>query len=381
VYSKRRFFAVALVVGLTFAATGCGNEDPFPTDDELTSIRGLFDPGAPRANPGNAMADDPAARDLGARLFDDPGVSACGTVSCASCHPAPAYTLDTAGAHGCGGVTPRNPPTLLNVAYGDWFMWDGRKDSLWGQVSGPLLNPVEMAATPESLRDHLAANYASDYEALFGVKPQDEADADRVVANFGKVMEAYERTLIRVNAPFDQQVKHFIASAEQGQAEADPFYQQLHAFVRRGRCTVCHKGPSLSDGQFHDLGLSQGDTGFDHGRMAGIDQLMADPYNSAGAYSDDPAGGAAKLQLIGASDGTDGAFRTPTLRNVELTGPFMHNGSLTSLDDVINFYDRGGDTSGFAGVRTTTIVPLYLSDSEKAAIKALLISLTGSENP
>lgn len=375
-----RSLALPLVLGLALGL-GCGGQEDFPNEDELTTIQGLFHLTTPPADSTNRYAENPTARDLGARLFSDPRISTCGTISCQSCHPAPAYTLGTAKAHGCGGDTARNPPTLLNVSFQTWFMWDGSRDSSWAQPMGPLLNPVEMASSPDHLRDVLATYYADDYETLFGIKPQDEPDPDRLLANFGKTMAAYERTLVRVNSPFDAKVSHFIDSAEQGQATADPFYPELFAFVRRGRCTVCHKGPTLSDGAFHDLGLSEGDAGPDHGRLAAISTVQADPFNAAGEYSDDPAQGTNHLGGLSAETGTDGAFKTPTLRNVALTGPYMHTGSLATLDDVIAFYNRGGDTAGFSGVRTDTIVPLYLSDSEKAALKRLLESLTGSETP
>jgi len=370
----------SLVLGVLLGSA-CGGQDDFPNEDELTAIQGLFHLPAPPEDSTNQYADNPAARDLGAKLYSDTRLSGCGTVSCQSCHPAPAYTVSTVKAQGCGGETARNPPSLLNTPYFKWFMWDGSRDSLWDQPMGPLLNPVEMASSSEHLREVLTDHYASDYEAIFGKRPEDEPDPDRLLANFGKVMEAYERTLIRVNSPFDQKLEHFITSANQGQAAADPFYRQLHVFVRRARCAVCHKGPTLSDFQFHDLGLSEGSEALDHGRAPGIEQVALDRFNSAGEYSDDPAGGASRLSGISGETGTDGAFKTPTLRNVALTGPYMHNGSLATLDDVIAFYNRGGDSATFAGVRTDTIIPLYLSDSEKAALKDLLQSLTGAETP
>lgn len=376
-----RSAVLPLILGLA-VFSACGGQDDFPSPDELDVIRNLYRPPSPGVDPTNRYADDPGARALGEKLFSDPGVSSCGTVSCETCHPGPNYTVDTPKAHGCGGETARNPPSLLNAAYAEWFMWDGSKDTLWAQPMGPLLNPVEMAATPAGLQALLASKYAADYEAVFGKRPQDETDPQRLLANFGKAMAAYERTLIRVRSPFDDKVEHFLASAAQGQAAADPFYPQLRAFVRRGRCTVCHKSPSLSDGLFHNLGLSEGSGPVDPGRDLGIDRVLADPFNSASEYSDAPADGQARLNTLGgARVGTEGAFKTPSLRNTALTGPYMHNGSLADIDQVIEFYNRGGDASGFAGVRTDTLVPLYLSDSEKAAIKDLLLSLTGSENP
>lgn len=377
--------ARSLVLPLCLGAAlclACGSQDEaFPSSDELVTLNGLFHLTAPETSPTNSVADDPGARDLGARLFSDPTLSSCGTVSCQSCHPPPAYTVSAAKAHGCGGETARNPPTLLNVAFSDWFMWDGSRDTLWAQPMGPLLNPVEMNSSAARLREVLATSYGDEYQAIFGVKVEDEPDDDRILANFGKVMAAYERTLIRVRSPFDQKLEHFLNSATLGQEKQDPFYADLEVFVRRGRCTVCHKGPSLSDESFHNLGLLEPGQTLDEGRAAGAAQTQADRFNSAGEYSDDPQAGAIHQGSLANETGTLGAFKTPSLRNVALTGPYMHNGSLATLDDVIEFYDRGGDVHGFAGTRTDTIIPLYLSDAEKAALGRVLHSLTGSETP
>ena len=143
---RAHWILIGLMVGAGVSA--CGGEDPFPSDAELTQIVGLYRVSTPDQDTTNAYADDAAARTLGAKLFNDKGVSSCGTISCASCHPAPAYTVDTAHAQGCNGKTPHNPPTLLNVSFDEWFFWDGHKDSLWSQALGPLMNPIEMAQTP-----------------------------------------------------------------------------------------------------------------------------------------------------------------------------------------------------------------------------------------
>jgi cytochrome c peroxidase len=359
----------------------CGGQTAFPDDAELDALNGLFHEVTPPVDPTNQYADSTAARDLGAKLFSDARVSTCGTVSCQSCHPPPAYTVSSVKGHGCGGDTLRNPPTLLNSAFSQWFMWDGSKDTLWAQPMGPLLNPAEMAATPQHLRNLLETAYGDDYLATFGVRPEDDPDDDRLMANFGKAMEAYERTLIRVRSPFDQKLEHFLTSVAQGQEQEDPFYADLLVFVRRGRCVVCHSGPSLSDRQFHDLGLTEPSSVLDDGREAGASLAQADLFNSSGEYSDAPEAGNIHLGTISNEKGSLGAFKTPSLRNVGLTAPYMHNGSLATLEEVIAFYDRGGDGHGFAGIRTDTIIPLYLSDSEKAALLRVLGSLTGTETP
>ena len=200
----------------------------------------------PRA-PTNQYADSPDAAALGKLLFTDRGFSSCGAISCADCHPAPAYTTALAFPPGCNGPVSRTPPTLLNTTFNYWFYWDGRKDALWSHPIFPLLNSVELNATPQSVHARMNSNYAAQYSAAFGLAPSAESDDDRVVANFGKAMEAYLRTLIRVDAPFDDKLDQFIAAANAGTAEKDPLFEPRRCKVfmsaratassaTRGRC-------------------------------------------------------------------------------------------------------------------------------------------------
>lgn len=377
--------AVVLVIvtgsfGLT-AGSGCGGEAAFPSAEETSQLTSLRKLRTPPRSPTNQYADNPAAAALGKKLFHDDGMSGCGAASCASCHKLPAFTFDADAPTGCGGKAGRNAPTLLNVAFSDWLGWDGRKDSVWSQAMFPLLNPVEMAATPETARARIESTYAAEYTAAFGVAPSAAKSDDELLSFFGKAVEAYQRTLIAVDAPFDDKLDQFLAAAAAGKAEQDPFYLPLKTFVRNGQCIICHKGPMLSDGLFHNVGLQQ--SGMDHGRKTAIDGLLTDAWNGAGAYSDDKRAGGNKLDALKTLTDADkdGAFKTPTLRNVALTAPYMHTGKVASLADVVEFYNRGGDAAGtFPGLRTATIVPLNLTAEEKAALVTLLESLTGRED-
>jgi cytochrome c peroxidase len=364
-------------------ASGCGSgEAPFPSSDELQQIIGLHNVHTPPRSPTDIYADSTDAAALGALEFMDTGFSSCGVIACSSCHPPPTYTTTLAFPPGCNGPVSRTPPTLLNTSFNEWFYWDGRKDALWSHPIFPLLNHVELAATPQSVQQHMTDAYSNEYEQAFGIAPDKEPDANRVVANFGKAMEAYLRGIIRVDAPFDQKLESFISAAQAGKAESDPFYLSMKMFIRKGHCIICHKGPMLSDGSFHNLGLM--DDPSDTGHKGGIQILLADMFNGGGKYSDDPATGQAKIDALSTLTELeiDGAFKTPTLRNVALTAPYMHTGGEATLKDVVEFYNRGGDPVGtFAGTRATTIVKLGLADDEKQALIDLLSSLTGSETP
>ncbi|WNG41121.1 cytochrome-c peroxidase [Archangium violaceum] len=361
-------------------------EEPFPNIDELELLQSLHTPThAPPKDPTNKYGDNPAAAALGERLFKDPGLSRCGTVSCQSCHDGEGRTVDTPTATGCDGqLTGRNPPTVLNSGYSTWFMWDGRADRLWNQALLPLLSPVEMASSPDILRARLSELYAEDYRALFGKLPAEETDENLLLANFGKAIAAYERTLNRNDAPFDQDVVRFLAAVEAGTAEKDPAYLGLKTFVRKGQCAACHKGPMLSDDQFHNVGVKD-QSGSQRGVATAGTEMLAWPFNSAGPYSDAPTGvESTRLQRLSSdlrekASEMEGAYKTPTLRNVTLTAPYMHTGEVKTLEDVIELYDKGGEASGsYAGVVSETIKPLELTDEEKRALLKLLESMTGA---
>lgn len=383
-FPRTWMLAGALVGSLGLSCTP--PEEPFPNQDELEVLQSLHTPSRlPPKDPTNKYGDNPAAAALGLRLFNDPGLSSCGTISCKSCHDGEGRSVDTAVARGCDGqLTGRNPPTVLNAGYSTWFMWDGRADRLWNQALLPLLSPVEMNSNPQLLRARLSAEYAEDYRALFGKLPSEETDDNLLLAHFGKAIAAYERTLNRNDAPFDQDVRRFLDAVAAGKAEEDPAYLGLKAFVRKGQCSACHKGPMLSDDQFHNIGVKDLSDG-QRGVAAAATSMLEWTFNSAGPYSDAPAGiESARLQRLSSdlrekASELEGAYKTPTLRNVQLTAPYMHTGELKTLEDVIELYDQGGEPVGnYAGVVAVSIKPLNLTDEEKKALLELLESMTGA---
>ena len=394
-----------LLLGSTLVS-GCG-EEPFPNSDELEAIK-LMSPGITAALPDGTNKllllgkTEPAlyskANELGKLLFEDEKLSECGSVSCASCHvKSQGYTYSKGPtAPGCHGNSARNPPTLLNIGRYDWFMWDLSRDSLWSQATGPLTNWVEMgnksddAVKAALLADANHNDYRARYQELFQEEPEKHS-AERVVTNMGKAIELFERSasLVRIDSPFDAAVAQFIATAELSDASSSPLYAGLKVFVRKGNCIACHKGPGLNDGLFHNIGVPDDSEG-NQGRAAGLDSLLsttsaAGNFNASGPYSDDRAG-AQSHRLDGlralANDPAKraemvGAFKTASLRNLTLTAPYMHTGQFATLEDVVDFYDKGGGERGtFAGTRTFTIKPLHLSASEKASLLDLLKQLS-----
>jgi cytochrome c peroxidase len=376
---------MALLAAVGLLATACESEDPFPSFDELERLRELHTmPRRPPESPTNRFAEHPLAVSLGDRLFRDPKLSSCGTISCQSCHDGEGKTVSEATALGCNGNrTGRNPPTTLNAGYNRWFMWDGRADQLWNQAILPMTSPIEMDSNATIVRARLTEGYAGDYLELFGKSPADTGD-DELLANVGKALEAYERTTNRTNAPFDEDVRRFLAAVDAGTEEQDPAYLGLKTYVRKGQCIICHKGVTMSDNLFHNIGVKDGSGGAP-GQVSAVEAMLDWTFNAAGLYSDRRTGlDADRLNALRATleekrPEMEGAYKTPTLRNIALTAPYMHTGEVATLADVVEFYNKGGDANGtFHGKKTDTIKELELTDEEKAALVTLLESMTGA---
>ncbi len=365
-----------LVLASWIFTVGCAGEAPFPSSAELEQIRGLRAVQTPPRSPTNGVADNLLARQLGARLFNDPRLSSCQTVACATCHRGAALDDDHQFSKGCGGVATRNTPAVLNVSFGASFMWDGRADTLWGQALLPLLSPVEMNGHPAQLRALVETDYP-EYAQLFNRTVADEPNDDRFLSNLGKALEAHMRTQVKMVGPFDAQLTGFLNEAEAGTAEKSALYAPLKAFVRDGQCITCHQGPTFSDEKFHNIALKEATA--DLGRADGRTFVQKYRFVGSGVFSDDPAAGAVHRDALLDEDISllDGAFKTPSLRNVERTAPYMHDGSLASLEDVVEHYDRGGDPVGsFPGIRSESLHALKLSAAQKQTLVDFLRLLT-----
>jgi len=386
-------------------------------------------PSAPPPDPSNSIADDPRAALLGRRLFFDTRFSGplgppndavsngslgitgtAGKISCASCHEPPLGGTDhrsrPAATSFAAGYTGRNAPAVINAAYagiteGGWQSWDGRKDSLWSHSLDPLESPIAQNSTRLAIAHVLFDNYKANYEALFGALPDlsnttrfppagkpgnpaynnmtqaDRAAIDRVFANFGKAIEAYERRLVSTSfAPsaFDQ----MLAGDETAMTPAA--IRGARLFVGKAACNECHRGSAFSDGKFHNIGCPQeGEHVYpsDVGRHDGIADVKVDVFNRAGAFSDQPDD--SHLRGLTASAADIGAFKTPTLRNVAKTAPYMHDGVYGTLWDVVNHYNSGGATGAYAGTREVTIAPLLLDASEVDDLVEFLRALSDGD--
>jgi cytochrome c peroxidase len=336
----------------------------------------------------NAKADDPKAARLGQFLFFERRLSGDGRFSCASCHdPARAFTDGRALSAGAAGGR-RNTPAVWNVAYNRWFFWDGRADSLWSQALKPMESRDEMAGSRNAIhglvRDDAALRAA--YEEVFGPFPPGggRAAVNRVFVGVGKALAAYQRRIVSRRAPFDVFVEGLREDDPARLAAlSEPARRGLKLFVGRGQCRTCHVGPTFSDGEFHDIGVPPG-PGLqpDPGRATGITALLSDEFQAGGMFSDDTQGEAARTTaFLEPHAPAPGQVKTPTLRSVALTAPYMHQGQLATLKDVVRHYSTLEGRTPPGPHDEKILAPLHLTDSEMDDLVAFLESLTGEPLP
>lgn len=364
---------------------------------------------APPPDLTNAVADSPAAARLGQFIFFDERFSGDGQVSCATCHDPELGFADGLPFSQAIGTTGRHAPTVLNTVHNRWMFWDGRADSHWAQALGPLEHPVEHGGSRLQFAHVVSGDEGlrGAYEAVFGALPElsdgerfpragaplpeqpshpfnqawegmsaaDQQAINRVFSNTGKAIAAYERLLVTGTAPIDDFVLALTQGDEDGLAVlSEDARAGLELFVGDAGCHLCHSGPLLTDLEFHNIGLpDEGATeGLDVGRYEGIPAVLADPFNGVGAFSDDPTGLAeTRLAYLNQTPDNYGEFKTPGLRDVALTAPFMHDGRFETLTDVVQHYNQA-NTEPPVGHREEIVLPLELSDAQVAQLVAFL---------
>jgi cytochrome c peroxidase len=353
-----------------------------PTDFNEAETRAILRHGpwpAPWSpDPSNRVSGNAAAIELGERLFFEPRLSPSGKVLCATCHaPFRGWQDGRPRAFGLAEVD-RNTQSLLDVRYHRWFGWDGAGDSLWAQSIRPILEAREMGggAAQAAALVRGDAELACRYAKVFGTPPP-AADAP-VLAGIGKALAAFQETLLSGRSPFDD-FRDALSAGDRSSMKKYPEAARrgLRIFVGRGNCTACHVGPAFTNGEFHDTGVPffiKG--GADPGRHGGLKKLQANPYNLLGEHSDDRSGATAvKTRQVAIEHRNFGEFKVPSLRNVARTAPYMHNGSLATLADVVRHYSEiSPDRLHSDG--EAILKPLRLGAAESADLVAFLDSLT-----
>lgn len=332
-----RILLPAALLGMALAAAqdlGSLQDKPVLPADTLPAELSLERPfGLDRAAP---LAQPPSAGliALGRRLFFDPVLSTDNTVACASCHQ-PVYGFAdprplSVGIH--GQLTLRNSPSLLNRSLGEHFMWDGSAATLEEQVLMPMANPLEMGTSADLAVERLNASeeYSATFQKVTGAAPQ--------LDSLASALASFIRTLHLGDSPVDR----FRA----GQADQLTEVERagLWLYESRGRCWRCHSGPNFTDEKFHNTGVGVQDSKPEEGRFG-----------------------------FTADEADRGKFKTPTLRGLSLTGPYMHDGSLETLEDVVRFYRDGGHANGNL---SEFISPITFSDRDVTNLAALLRALS-----
>lgn len=346
----RRFAPVLLLLTLAWACTR-SKPDPLPARPIGTPIYIQAPLGLP---PLRSPADNPITAEtiaLGEKLFFSQLLSMDGSISCGTCHDPKKGLSDgrrvSVGVRGKLGQ--RNAPTVANAAYNTLQFWDGRAESLEAQASVPMMNPFEMAHTLEGVESRCgeSAPLRQLFEKAFGAAPAGRSPVN--MARIAYALAAYERTLPRGNSPFD---RYFYGGDKSALSVSAQRGLRLFLDPAKANCAACHlvgKTYALfTDNQFHNLGAGMNAEG---------------ELTDLGRYA------------VTRREGDQGAFRTPSLRNIADTAPYMHDGSLKSLKEVVDFYVGGGNSNPY---RDKLIRPLTsLTRQERSDLVAFLESLTG----
>jgi cytochrome c peroxidase len=361
----------------------------------------------------NAVATKPEAIAFGAALFFDKRLSGSGRFSCATCHdPAKEWT-DGGSLPQAESTGLRNTITLWNAVYQRWLLWDGGADSLWSQALRPIEDPLEMNGTRLQVAHAIAgdASLSALYENVFGERPDlggaqrlpavggprsqqvdaqlnwwqlpsdDRERVNRIFVNVGKAIAAFEGTIVTKEAPFDRFVADLRAGQRSSTALSPSAQHGLKVFIGRGNCVLCHSGPNFTNLEFHDIRVPPLNTQMqpDLGRSEGIAKLSTDEFVTAGYFSDDPTGIRARhLAYLDAEAGVRGHFKTPSLRNVALTAPYMHQGQMATLREVVEYYSTLATAIEPADPNhvEALIVKLNLTEREIDDLVAFLESLS-----
>jgi cytochrome c peroxidase len=357
-------------------------------------------------DPSNRYANHPDAQTLGRKLFFDPQFSANGQLSCASCHQPHRFFTD--GLPRAIGVraTGRNTPTLIATAWSRWFYWDGRRDSLWAQALVPFEAADEMGSSRLAVVRKVGqqAEYRQLYQALFGSFPDALLDAslpknagplgdrdtqnqwyrlsantqlaiNQVYSHLGKAIAAYERTLLPQASRFDVYADQLLS----GQPIIAPLSNNeiagLKLFIdaNQTQCLQCHNGPLLTNGDFHNIGSGNFTGGtLDFGRSLGLQAVLMDEFNCLGRFSDAPPDACKPVRFLNKSAHAplQGAYKTPTLRQVKDTAPYFHDGRFKGLLDVMRYYNQPPNNNG-----PHELKPLNLTDQQLLDLVAFINTL------
>ena len=400
-------FCIILLISSQLSATEDNHQW---AEHEVATLKDLWI-GSLSAEPENIkyrLNNTQQAQEFGHRIFFDRRFSSNGKISCASCHK-PEYKFSDSLETAVGiGITKRNTPTLVGVTYSNWFFHDGRADSLWLQAMGPLENELEHGGN-RSQYAHIIYNdpdLKKRYERLFGKMPalsntkrfpksagpvkdkkarqawRQMSEKDRVMItevfiNISKALGAYERNLKPGPSRFDNYVKAVMDNDEAAKRAALNAKEVagLRLFISKANCVICHNGPMLTDFGFHNIATPPADLKrYDFGRWKGANAIRVSKMNCNSEFNDDPKKNCDELKyIVWHKEHTLGSFKTPTLRNISQTGPYMHAGQYSSVMDVIKHYNDPPTTK--LGQSDLRAIPIELNKDELLHLEAFLLAL------
>jgi cytochrome c peroxidase len=380
------------------------------SDAELTTLRSMWIKSLPETpnDPTNRVVKDQRAIQLGHKLFFDARLSGDGEISCGSCHkPTSGFADNNALAEG-EGTTTRNAPSIVGAAYNHAQFWDGRADSLWSQALGPLEASKEHGTNRLHVLRVVALKYKAQYEALFGalpsvanedqpvetmeasnvqavwnkLSPEEQRAINTAFSNIGKTLAAYETQLKPGSTRFDAYLSTILENGDPSgllALSADEI-AGLRLFIGKAGCVQCHSGARLTDDGFHNTGVPVNvDLGTpDEGRAAGLTRWYENEFNCLSAFNDAPGRCApfdfARVKELSATG--LGAFKTPSLRNLAQTAPYMHAGQFSTLTKVVEHYLA----APIAPIGKSELRPLQLTNREVEQLVAFLETLKSEPN-
>lgn len=408
----RYFGFVILFMSMAVTARAIHPDAHIWNSDEVQTLKSLWIRSLPPLpeNPSNKYSNDYRAVALGRKLFFDKRLSANGQVACSTCHmPDRQFTDNLPVAHGMDFTTRRSMP-LAGVAFSPWLFWDGRADSLWAQALGPIESSVEHGISRTRCALIIYKHYRNEYEALFGPMPEfsdeqfpaaarpapDNAEAQALwdamtqeqrdavsflYANLGKSIAAYVRTIMPGPSRFDRYVKAVLDGdmARMEETFTPEEAMGLKVFIGKGQCVNCHNSPLLTNNDFHNVGVPR-PAGFapDRGRAEAIRKVQENEFNCLGKYSDAGPEECAELRFMDTDEAPyEGAFKTPSLRNVADRPPYMHAGQFSTLRDVLKHYQKVAKGRRQGGLGRADVAHGQISDDEVSFLEAFLKTLTG----
>jgi len=342
------------------------------SDSQLSTLKQLWIGSLQKKSDiSNKFSDNLVAANFGHKLFFDKNLSSNTNISCASCHQPDKYFTDGLKMAKGISITRRNTPTIISSNHSNWFFHDGRADSLWSQALGPIENAKEQGGNRSAIAHYVynSPSLRQLYEKAFNAMPDlsdkinyplnaspvddpalskswaamsasSQKDITDIFVNIGKALAAYESKIQFGSSRFDQYVESVLNADNKSNLLTKNELSGLKLFISKANCILCHSGPLFTDNEFHNVAtVDINNKPYDLGRYNGAKQVMSSPFNCKGQYNDEKKPDCNELKYISLDQHvTLASFKTPGLRSVSKTAPYMHDGQYKDLESVLSHY-------------------------------------------